>query len=100
MVLFRKCEPWSLINTHGQPNLVITFSKMNCDSISIVQYLIGATSTHLVRYSVGVMMEHARVQRIGGLMDPTKYISHLLNDVSTVTGNKGSSSLRQGFLIR
>jgi hypothetical protein len=79
MVLFMKCVPWSLIKTLGHPNLVITCSNKKCAVVSALQSFTGAASTHLVRYSIAVMMYLAPVLLAGGLIGPTKSIAHLSN---------------------
>ena len=79
MVLFMKCVPWSLIKIIGHPNLVITCSNRKCANVSALQYFTGAASTHLVRYSVVVIMYLDPVIFVSGLIGPTKSIAHLSN---------------------
>jgi hypothetical protein len=79
MVLFMKCVPWSLIKILGHPNLVITCSNRKCAVVSALQYFTGAASTHLVRYSIMVIIYLTPVLLAGGLMGPTKSITHLSN---------------------
>ena len=66
MVLFMKCIPWLLIKTIGYPNLVITCSNKKCAMVSVLQSFTGAASTHLVRYSVTMMMYISPVPLVGG----------------------------------
>jgi hypothetical protein len=66
----------SLIKTLGHPNLVITCSNKKCAVVLALQYLTGATSAHLVRYSIMVIMYLAPILLTGGLIGPTKSNSH------------------------
>jgi len=97
MVLFMKCMPWFLIKNLGHPNLVITFSNKKCATVSVLQSFTGVASTHLVRYSIMVMMYLAPVLLDGGLMGPTKSIAHLSNACNVTCGHSGISSLLLGF---
>jgi hypothetical protein len=97
MVLLMKCVPWSLIKTLGHPKLVITYSNKKCAVVSVLQSFNGAASTHLVRYSVAVIMYLAPVLLVGGLMGPTKSIAHLSNSCNVTCGRSGISSLRLGL---
>jgi hypothetical protein len=74
-------------------------SKMNRATVFVVQSLTDATSSHLVRYSMEVIMYLSPVQHADELMGPTKSISHFLKGSSVITGNNGSSSLQQGLLM-
>jgi hypothetical protein len=56
MVSFKKFDAWSLISTLGHLNLVMAFSKMKWDMVYVVQYLTCTASSHLVRYSVVVII--------------------------------------------
>ena len=58
-----KCVTLSLIKVRGHPNLVIIFSQMNFDMISLVQASIGSNSTHLVTYLTVVIIYLALVHR-------------------------------------
>jgi len=76
MVLLIKWVPWSLLRILGHPNLVITFSNKKCNSLFVLQCLIGATSTHLVKYFVAVMIYLAHDLIAGGLIGLKKSIAH------------------------
>ena len=73
------------------------FSNMNCADVAASQFHTTLVSTHLVRYSVPVMMYLALVRLLGGLIGPTKSIAHLSNARSVIYGCSGISSLRKGF---
>ena len=73
------------------------FSKMNYTVVATSQFLTALASTHLVRYSVPVMMYLAPVRFPGGLIGPMKSIAHLSNYRSVICGHSGISSLREGF---
>jgi hypothetical protein len=79
MMLFMKCVPWSLIKILGHPNLVITCSNIKCAAVYVLQSFIGVASAHLVRYFISVIIYLALVLLAGGLMGPTKPITHFLN---------------------
>jgi hypothetical protein len=74
-----KCVPWSLIKILGHQNLVITCLNKKCVVLSTLQSFTGVASTHIVRYFVTVIMYLAPIIFVGGLIGPTKYISHLSN---------------------
>ena len=97
IVLFKKCVPWSLIKITGHPNLLMMFSKRNCAAVAASQFLTALAFTHLVRYSVPMMMYLTPVCFPGGLIGPTKSISHLSNAHSVICGCSGISSLHEGF---
>jgi hypothetical protein len=78
MVLFMKCMPWSLIKILGHPNRVMNYSNKKCIVVSTLQSLTGATSTHLVRYYVMVIMYLAPVLFAGGLIGPKNSIFPLI----------------------
>jgi hypothetical protein len=79
MVFFMKCVPYSLIKILGHPNLVIPCSNRKCAVVYALQYFIGAASTHLVRYSVVVIIYLTPVILVGGLIGPTKSTAHFSN---------------------
>ena len=97
MVQFKKCVPRSLIKITGHPNLLMMFSKRNCAAVAASQFLTALASAHLVRYSVPVIIYLALVRFPGGLIGPTKSISHLSNARSVTYGRSGISSHREGF---
>jgi hypothetical protein len=97
MVLFMKCVPWSLIKTLGHPSLVITCSNKKCATVSALQSFTGKASTHLVRYSVMVMMYLGLVLLDGGLNGPTKSIAHLSNACNVTCSHNDISSLLLGL---
>jgi hypothetical protein len=97
MVLFMKCVPWFLIKTLGHPNLVITYSNEKCVAVSALQYFTGATSAHLVRYSIAVIMYLSIILLVGGLIGPTKSIAPLSNSLNVTCGLSGISSLLLGL---
>jgi hypothetical protein len=74
-----KCVPWSLINTLGHPNIVITFSNKKGAVVSALQYFTSADSAHLVRYFVVLIMYLSPVLLVGVLIGPTKSIAHFSN---------------------
>ena len=84
---------------HGQPNLVSIFLNMNCIAVVVLQSFTGAASTHLVKYSVIVIIYLARVRFPGGLIGPTKSIAHLSNACNVICGFKGISFLHDGFPV-
>jgi len=88
-----------VIDTYGQPNLVITFSNMKCMTVFVVQSSTSATSDQCVKYSLVLIMHHAPIMCTGVMTGPTKSISHLSNISSTVTKKNDNSSLLQGFSI-
>jgi hypothetical protein len=51
--------------------------KMNHAIVVALQSLTALSSSHLVKYSVAVMMYRASVCLPNGLIGPTKSISHL-----------------------
>ena len=60
-----KCEPFSLIKVIGQPNLVIIFSYMNLVVTSLEQVSTSSASSHLVTYSIVVMIYLTLVLFVG-----------------------------------
>jgi len=68
------------------PNLVTTFSNRNHTTVSSLKSVIGATSTHLVKYSVVVIIYLAHDLLTGGLIGPTNSIAHLSKDCSVTYG--------------
>lgn len=100
IVEFRKCDPWSLIKIIRHPNPMTIFSNINHAVVSTLQSLIGATSAHLVRYSIAVIIYFSPMHHNGGLMGPTKLISHLSKGFRVIMGLRGISSRCDGFLVR
>jgi hypothetical protein len=76
---------------------VITFSNRKCVVVYALQSFTGATSAHLVKYSFTVIMYLAPVHFAGGLIGPTKSISHLSNAYNVTCGRNGISSLMLGL---
>jgi hypothetical protein len=58
---------------------VITCSNKKCVDVSLLQSFIGMTFAHLVRYSIAMIMYLDPILFDGGLIGPTKSISHLSN---------------------
>lgn len=56
IVSLMKRVPQSLERLQTHPNRVMIFLKMNLVVVSLVQFLNGVTSSHLVRYSIVVIM--------------------------------------------
>ena len=56
IVLLIECVPWSLINVSGHPNIVMMFSLINSATTSLEHVSTGSTSTHLVTYSIVVII--------------------------------------------
>jgi hypothetical protein len=56
--------------------MVMISSKMNHAAIVALQSLNALTSSHMVKYSVAVMMYRALVRLLGGLIGSTKSIAH------------------------
>jgi len=68
--------PWSLIQILGHPNIVITCSNKKYVVVSALQYLIGVSYAHLVKYYVAVMLYLTPELLVGGLIGPKKYTAH------------------------
>jgi hypothetical protein len=92
-------EVHALVTHHNSwaPNLVITCSNRKCVVVSSLQSFTGETSTHLVKYSVVVIMYLAPVIFAGGLIGPTESISILSNACNVTCGHNGISSLLLGL---
>jgi hypothetical protein len=56
---------------------VTTFANINHATVSVVQSMVGFSSSHLVKYSITMIMYLAHDLLVDGLIGPTKYISHL-----------------------
>jgi hypothetical protein len=82
---------------HGHPNHVTTFSNRNLAAVSAVKSMIGATSAHMVKYSITIIIYLALDLLAGGLIGPTKSISHLSNAYSVTCSCKCISSILDGF---
>jgi hypothetical protein len=63
----------------GHPNLVITCSNRKCVVVSNLQYFTVVVLAHLVKYSSIIMIYLTLDLLVGGLIGPTKSISHLSN---------------------
>jgi hypothetical protein len=81
----------------GQRNLVITYSNKKCVIASSLQYVIGVSFAHFVGYYVTVMIYLSLDLFVGGLIVPTKSISHLSNTCNITCGLRGISSLLLGL---
>jgi hypothetical protein len=79
------------------PNLVMVSSKMNYTAVAALKSLTSLASSHLVKYYVVVIMYLAPVHLPGGLIGPTKSMAHFLNTCNVICGDKGISSLLEGF---
>jgi hypothetical protein len=84
-------------NIHGNPNLVIAFSNRNHVVVSTVQSITSVASTHLVKYSVAVMMYLSPNLLNYGLIGPTNSMDHLSNYCNVTCGFNGISSHLDGF---
>jgi hypothetical protein len=63
----------------------------------MLQFLIGSALSHLVNYFITMMMYLDPNLFTGGLIGPTKSISHLSNDFIITCGTIEISSLLEGF---
>jgi hypothetical protein len=79
------------------PKQVITCSSRKCVAIFALQSFTGAASTHLVRYSVAVIMYLYPILFASGLIGPTKSIAHLSNACNVTCGCNDILSLLLGF---
>jgi hypothetical protein len=70
---------------------VITCSNKNCVVVSALQYFTGDAYAHLVKYYVTVIIYLALDLFVGGLIGPTKSISHLSNTCKVTCGLRGIS---------
>jgi hypothetical protein len=77
--------------------MVTTFSNKNHAVVSMLQSLIGSALAHLVKYSIVIMIYLAPNRLVGGLIDPTKSMTHFSNSCNVTCGTKGISSLLEGF---
>jgi hypothetical protein len=76
---------------------VSNFSNRKCVSVSVLYLLNNVASSHHLKYYVIVMMYLAPDLLDGGLIGPTKSISHLSNTCKVTSGIKGISSLLLGL---
>ena len=76
---------------------MITCSNKKCVVVSVLQSFSGATSSHLVKYSVVVMIYLDPDLFSSGLIGPTKSISHLSNACNVTCGRSGILSLLLGL---
>jgi hypothetical protein len=72
-------------------------TNKKCVIVSALQSFIGVASTHLVRYSVTLIMYLAHVILADGLIGPTNSISHLPNACNVTCGRNVILSLLLGF---
>jgi hypothetical protein len=75
-------------------------SNTNHAVVVALQSLTALASSHLVKYFVAVMMYRAHLRFLGGLIGPTKLMSHFSNACKVIWGAKGISSLLEGFPTR
>jgi hypothetical protein len=92
IVILMKLVPWSLIKILGHPNIVIYFSNKKHVVFSTLQSFMHATSSHIVKYYVAVIIFVYPYLFPGGLIGPTKSISHSLNTYKVTCGLRGISS--------
>jgi hypothetical protein len=71
---------------------------MKCATVAALHSLIALASTHLVKYSVAVMMYLAPVHFLGGFMGPMKSMAHFSN-ACRVNCLNGLASGFKGILI-
>jgi hypothetical protein len=78
----------------------MTYSNKKCVVVSTLQSFTGATFSHLVKYSIRVMIMIylAHELFVGGLIGPTNSISHLLNTCKVTFGLRGILSLLLGLV--
>ena len=91
-----KCVPWSLIRVSGHPNWVMIFSYINLAATSLEHVSIGSASTHLVTYSIAVIMYLAPVLFAGIGNGPMKSMAQISNVKLGFTDIKGISVLGRG----
>ena len=96
MVLLIKCDPWSLINVSGHPNLVIMFSYIKLGGTSLEHVLMGSASAHLVTYSTAVIIYLAPDRLAGIGNSPMKSIAQISNVRLGFIDIKGISVLGRG----
>ena len=75
----------SMTSFSGTPNLTRTLSLMNSQTTWEVVFLVGLASTHLVKYSILVMMYECPAKE-EGLIGPIKSIPHCWKGLSITTG--------------
>jgi hypothetical protein len=73
---------------------ILKYELRSCGCTTV---LISLVSTHLVKYSVAMMMYQAPVCFLGVLIGPTKSMAHFLNTCNVNWGAKGISSHLEGF---
>jgi hypothetical protein len=72
-------------------------SNMKCIVVVALQSLNSLTSSHLVKYSIVVMMYLTPVLFPSGFIGPTKSMAHFSNACRVSCGANGISSLWEGF---
>jgi hypothetical protein len=72
-------------------------SNMKRIAIVSLHSLTSLTLTHLVKYSVAVIMYLAHVRFPGGFIGPTTTMAHFSNSFRVSCGAKGISSLLDDF---
>jgi hypothetical protein len=73
------------------------FSNKKCATVSMLQSVTGATSSHRVRYFVFVMMYLAPDLLAGGLIGPMKSMTHLSKSCNVTCGFNGSHPFWRDF---
>jgi hypothetical protein len=63
----------------GHPNLVMMSSNMNYVDVVTLYSLTSLDFSHLVKYSVAVIMYLTPMHFLGGLIGPTKSMDHFSN---------------------
>ena len=72
-------------------------SNTNHAVVVALQSLTTLASAHMVKYFVTVIMYLDPVRFLGGLIGPTKSMAHFSNAYKVSWGDKGMSSLQEGF---
>lgn len=97
IVVFTKCDPWSLIRTLGKLECVSTLSNKKCMEVTALQSFNGVAYAHWVKHFVMVIMYHASSRHIGGLIGLIKSMVHLSNSSNDNMGERGISSRYEDF---
>jgi hypothetical protein len=77
--------------------VITTCSDKKCVVVSLIHPFTGASSDHLVKYFVAVMIYLSPDLFVGGLIGPTKSISHFSNTCKFTFCLRGISSLLLGL---
>jgi hypothetical protein len=81
----------------GHPNLVMMSSNMKRETLVALQSLTTLALTHMVKYSIVVIMYLSPVHFPDGFIGPTKSMAHFSNAYKVSWGAKDISSLLYGF---